>query len=154
MCVCVCLTYEHLSFTLCNYAAMFISYFHRSVHQRSPKRHKGLGAERRAMLHKVALKLFNVDLINHLIHSLIARLQDRFWYFVAAGPAGNFGYTVDIVDVGFVVLVPPAPQQSRRGAGLSTESQHPQRGARREHLLFEDAVPKADEQSRRDLSKT
>lgn len=41
----IVLTYEHLSFTLCDSTAMFVSYFHRCVHKGSPKRHRGRRAE-------------------------------------------------------------------------------------------------------------
>lgn len=53
MCVCVCqcqhITYEDLSFTLCNNVTPIVSHFHARVHQRSTQRHKGLGAERQDM---------------------------------------------------------------------------------------------------------
>lgn len=62
-------------------------------------------------------------------HSRVAALQLRFWYPAAGGPAGDLCDAVDVVDGGFVLLVFPAPQLSRRRTGLSAQSQHPQRGS-------------------------
>lgn len=59
-------------------------------------------------------------------YSHVARLQQRLWDFITAGPAGHLGNTVDIVNVGFVVLVSPATQQRRLGAALTTQRQHTQ----------------------------
>lgn len=69
-------------------------------------------------------------------HSRIAGPQHRLWYSIAAGPAGDLSNAIDVVDAGFIVLVSPAAQQSRRWAGFSAQSQHSQRGTRRQDVPF------------------
>lgn len=86
-------------------------------------------------------------------HLLVARLQQRFRYSVTACPAGHLSNTVEIIDVGFIVLVFPATQQSCWWAGFSTQSQYAQRGAQGEHILLENTMTKAHQQSGCDLWK-
>lgn len=78
MCVCVCqcpyLTYEDLSFTLCNDATLIVSHFHARVHQRSTQRDKGLGAERQDMSMDVMLA---AACLNTLTEAHTHRVVDR-----------------------------------------------------------------------------
>lgn len=93
----------------------------------------------------------NVSVIWLRTRVLVIALQQRLWDLVAAGPAGHLSDAVDVENAGLVVLVPPGSQQSRRGAGLSTQGQHSQRRSGRQHFLLQNAVSKSNEQRWCDL---
>lgn len=81
VCVCVCqslyITYEDLSFTLCNDATLIVSHFHARVHQRSTQRDKGLRAGRQDMSVDVTLAAacFNTPIEAHT-HRVVDRSTD------------------------------------------------------------------------------